>query len=101
MDSIDSPSALTSDDLTSIRRQLLEGQGLIRETVDKLRQSQEETEMTTRRKEELEARITQLEAEYEELLGKIYEIPRTSCSTINQKKQYTTKKLSIPILQSL
>jgi hypothetical protein len=42
---------------------------LVRETVDRLRQSQEENEMMTRRRDELEARVAALETEYEELLG--------------------------------
>lgn len=46
-----------------------EGQTLVRETVDRLRQSQEENEIITRRRDELEARVAALEAEYEELLG--------------------------------
>jgi kinesin family protein 5 len=62
--------ALSSDDLTAIRRQLAEGQTVLRETLDRLRQSQEETEMVVRRKDELDARVAQLEADYEELLGK-------------------------------
>ena len=60
---------LTPDDLTAIRRQLQEGQTMSRETVDRLRQSQEENEMITRRRDELEARVTALETDYEELLG--------------------------------
>jgi kinesin family protein 5 len=65
---------LTSEDLTSIRRQLSEGQNLLKETVDRLRQSQEENEMLLRRKDELENRITSLETEYEDLLGE-YSVP--------------------------
>lgn len=42
---------------------------MVRETVDRLRQSQEENEMVTRRRDELEARVAALETEYEELLG--------------------------------
>lgn len=52
-----------------MRRQLSEGQSLVRETLDRLRQSQEENEMVTRRRDELEARVAALETEYEELLG--------------------------------
>lgn len=63
-------SALSHDDVVTVRRQLAEGQALIRETVDRLRQSQEENEMHSRRRDELESRITSLETEYEELLGK-------------------------------
>ena len=43
----------------------------MKETVDRLRQSQEENEMLSRRKDELENRITSLETEYEELLGEL------------------------------
>jgi kinesin family member 5 len=63
------PTDLTQEDLTTIRRQLSEGQSLVRDTVDRLRQSQEENEMITRRRDELESRVAALEAEYEELLG--------------------------------
>ncbi|CCM02368.1 uncharacterized protein FIBRA_04463 [Fibroporia radiculosa] len=73
LDSIDSDAAvstLSHDDITAARRQLADGQALIRETVDRLRQSQEEGEMNARRRDELEARISGLEAEYEELLEK-------------------------------
>lgn len=63
------PAGLSSDDLTSIRRQLSEGQSMLRETVERLRQSQEENEMILRRKEDLEVRVATLETDYEELLG--------------------------------
>ena len=55
--------------MTQVRRQLSEGHSLVRETWDRLRQSQEENEMITRRRDELEGRLTALEAEYEDLLG--------------------------------
>ncbi|KAL9715167.1 hypothetical protein Ac2012v2_001828 [Leucoagaricus gongylophorus] len=61
---------LSSDDLIAIRRQLAENQTVLRETFDRLRQSQEETEMAVRRRDELNARVTQLETDYEELLEK-------------------------------
>ncbi|KAL1707259.1 putative kinesin-1 [Schizophyllum commune] len=78
LDSMDSAGALTGEDLTAIRRQLSEGQNVVRETVDRLRQSQEENEMLTRRREELEARVASLEAEYEELLEKTIHDEETS-----------------------
>ncbi|KAG6850993.1 hypothetical protein H0H93_004480 [Arthromyces matolae] len=78
LDSIDSAESLTTDDLTSIRRQLSESQGIIRETVDRLRQSQEENEIATRRRDELEARVAALETEYEELLEKTIHDEETS-----------------------
>ncbi|KAI0093926.1 kinesin heavy chain [Irpex rosettiformis] len=73
LDTIDDASSISSlslDDIVSVRRQLAEGQSLLRETIDRLRQSQEENEMHTRRRDELEARIASLETEYEELLEK-------------------------------
>ena len=69
LDNTDSPESLSQEDIISIRRQLSEGQSLARETIDRLRQSQELNEMVTRRRDELEARVSGLEAEYEELLG--------------------------------
>ena len=71
LDNTDSPESLSQEDIISIRRQLSEGQSLARETIDRLRQSQELNEMVTRRRDELEARVSGLEAEYEELLGNL------------------------------
>ena len=71
-------STLTPDDFTLIRRQLSEGQSLVRETVERLSQSQEENEMITRRRDEVESRLAQLEAEYEELLEKTINDEETS-----------------------
>ena len=50
----------------------------MRETVDRLRQSQEENEMVMRRRDELEGRIAALETEYEELLEKTIHDEETS-----------------------
>lgn len=72
LDNADGTESLTAEDLTSIRRQLSEGQSLMRETLDRLRQSQEESEMVIRRRDELELRVAALEAEYEELLGRLF-----------------------------
>ena len=72
LDAIESdPEApsLTTEDVTQLRRQLAEGQSLVRETVDRLRQKQEESDLLTRRRDELESRLSTLETEYEELLG--------------------------------
>lgn len=44
---------------------------MVRETVDRLRMSQEENEMIIRRRDELESRVSALEIEYEELLGNV------------------------------
>jgi kinesin family protein 5 len=72
LDSVDANAAggaLTSEDLTLLRRQLGEQQTLVRETLDRLAQAQEENEHIARRRDELEQRLQTLEAEYEELLG--------------------------------
>ncbi|KAG8981385.1 hypothetical protein FRB90_007293, partial [Tulasnella sp. 427] len=74
LDSIDSDSvaaALTAEDVTLIRRQLSESHSSIRDTLERLRQSQEEKELVVRRKEEVEERLATLETEYEELLGRL------------------------------
>ncbi|KAI0062276.1 kinesin heavy chain [Artomyces pyxidatus] len=81
LDSIESDagvSSLTAEDITQVRRQLAEGQSLVRDTVDRLRQRQEENELITRRKDELEGRLAALEAEYEELLEKTIHEEETS-----------------------
>ena len=69
IDSDEAVSTLTTEDIVSLRRRVGDTQTLIRETVDRLRQVQEENEMHQRRRDELESRISGLEAEYEELLG--------------------------------
>lgn len=66
----DDPSTiLNHEDLALLNRQLSEGQVLLRDSHDRLRQAQEEAEMVNRRREEVEQRLGTLEAEYEELLG--------------------------------
>lgn len=74
LDAIESDSSapsLTTEDVTQIRRRLAEGQSLVRESVERLRQKQEESDLITRRKDELESRLSTLETEYEELLGAV------------------------------
>lgn len=81
LDAVDSETgtgSLTSEDITLIRRQLAESQTLVRETIERLRQSQEENEMITRRRDEVESRLAALEAEYEELLEKTINDEETS-----------------------
>ena len=69
IDSDEAVSTLSHEDIVSLRRRMGDTQTLIRETVDRLRQVQEENEMHQRRRDELESRISALEAEYEQLLG--------------------------------
>ena len=61
---------LSKDDLSMLREQLLESQTLIREHQEHVRQAQEENEILMQRRDEVEARMHQIEAEYEELLDK-------------------------------
>ncbi|KAH7914711.1 P-loop containing nucleoside triphosphate hydrolase protein [Hygrophoropsis aurantiaca] len=70
VDSDEPLKSLTVEDIVAARRHLSETHSLVRETVDRLRQSQEENEMITRRRDEVEARLSALEADYEELLEK-------------------------------
>lgn len=92
LDNIDQESTdaiLSPDDLIAVRRQLLEGQTLLRETVDRLRQSQEENEKLTRRRDDLESRVTTLETEYEELLGTCEELHDLTSLTLTLRTEKT------------
>ena len=66
-------------------------QALIRETVDRLRQVQEESEMHQRRRDELESRISALEAEYEELLGSC-PLSVTACLSADRRRARIAEK---------
>ena len=79
-------SSLSHEDIVSLRRRIADSQALIRETVDRLRQVQEENEMLTRRREELEARVASLEAEYEELLGLSTPFALPTCADCPKEK---------------
>ncbi|KAF8628371.1 hypothetical protein AX15_003901 [Amanita polypyramis BW_CC] len=70
LDNMETPEILTGEDLTTIRRQLVDGQHILKETTDKLRQFQKDHEAVSRKKDEIEARYATLEVEYEELLEK-------------------------------
>ncbi|KAK2466900.1 hypothetical protein APHAL10511_001158 [Amanita phalloides] len=70
LDNMETPKFLNAEDMTAIRRQLIDGQHVLKETTDKLRQLQKEHEAVSRKKDEIEARYMTLEVEYEELLEK-------------------------------
>ncbi|KAH9981276.1 kinesin heavy chain [Lactifluus volemus] len=96
LDAIESDSgaqSLTADDVTQIRRQLAEGQSLVRESVDRLRQKQEESDLITRRKDELESRLSTLEVDYEELLEKIIHDEEASNADIARSNAELKNKL--------
>ena len=67
---------------------------MVRETVERLRQSQEENEMITRRRDEVESRLAALEAEYEELLEKTINDEETS--NIDVAESMAELKVSFP-----
>ncbi len=62
-------SILSSDDIAVLRKQITEGAGLLRDSLERARLSQEELESTRRRRDEAESRLAALETEYEELIG--------------------------------
>lgn len=69
IDQISDLSSLTVDDITVIRRQFTERSILFKESLERIRQTQEELDSTKRRRDEAEGRLATLETEYEELLG--------------------------------
>jgi chromosome segregation ATPase len=62
-------SCITVEDITILRRQLNERSILLKEGLERMRQTQEELDSTKRRRDEAEGRLATLETEYEELLG--------------------------------
>ncbi|EIN07543.1 kinesin [Punctularia strigosozonata HHB-11173 SS5] len=93
IDSDEAVASLTAEDITAVRRQLGESQNLLRETVDRLRLSQEENEMIMRRRDELEERVGALEAEYEELLEKTINDEETSNVDVGESMAELKNKL--------
>ncbi|KAG8720814.1 hypothetical protein FRC08_018017 [Ceratobasidium sp. 394] len=70
VDSEESMRALTLEDIQYVRRQLVEGQNVTQDAIDRLRQVQEECEMVSRRRDEIEQRLVTVEADYEDLFEK-------------------------------
>ena len=68
-EALDSSRPLSVEDITVLRKQLKDSQTQVSEQNDRLRQTAEESEALTRRRDELEARLSTLEQDYEELLG--------------------------------
>ena len=69
---------------------------MIRDTVDRLRQSQEENDMMLRRRDELESRVAALETEYEELLEKT--IHEEETSNVDLAESMTDLKVGVPFI---
>jgi len=67
---LDDQATLSPDDITRLRKQLMESQLFARDQSEKARQISEDYDSLSRRKDELETRVTSLEQECEELLDK-------------------------------
>jgi kinesin family protein 5 len=66
----DVKGALTQDDISTLREQILESQILVREQNERVKQAMQENDLLMTRRDEMETRLATLEAEYEELLDK-------------------------------
>jgi kinesin family member 5 len=66
----DNSSPLTMEELTTLRRELSDSKTLVAQHEQTINELHYENENLTRKRDELEIRLTTLELEYEELLGK-------------------------------
>jgi hypothetical protein len=84
---------LTIEDIILLRRQLTERSILLKEGLERMRQTQDELESTKRRRDETESRLATLEAEYEELLGERLSTSVRQChEPVVQRKQFRPSK---------
>lgn len=75
-DAANADKPLSPDDIATLRRQLEDTTVSLREQQEKAKQVHEENDLLTRRRDELEQRLSALEQEYEELLGSYRLRPR-------------------------
>lgn len=66
----DNSSPLTMEELSTLRRELSDSKTLVTQHEQTINELHYENEHLTRKRDELEIRLTTLELEYEELLGK-------------------------------
>jgi len=66
----DTSTTLTMEELSTLRRELSESKNLVSQHEQTINELHYENENLTRKRDELEIRLTTLELEYEELLGK-------------------------------
>jgi kinesin family protein 5 len=71
IDSAEGVSSLSYDDIQSIRRQLVDAQNATNDAIERLHQVQHENEMIARRRDEVEQKLSVVEADYEDLFGKL------------------------------
>ncbi|KAK0546071.1 hypothetical protein OC845_004777 [Tilletia horrida] len=88
-----STGTLSAEDLSTVREQLLESQSLLREQQDRYRQTQQENELLIQRRSEVEGRLLNLEAEYEELLEKTMQDEAAGGAVLNDNVQELRNKL--------
>jgi len=96
LDAVDSDEAVGSlslDDIQYVRRQLVDGQNVAQDAIDRLRQVQEETDMISRRRDELEQRLTTVEADYEDLFEKTIHAEETSNTNAGESMAELKSKL--------
>ncbi|CED84475.1 kinesin heavy chain [Phaffia rhodozyma] len=93
VDPDDPSTALTAEDITILHRQLSERQVLLRDSHDRLRRSEEETEQLNKRREELEQRLETLEVEYEELLERTIREEEASSADVAENMSELKSKL--------
>ncbi len=66
----DNNATLTMEELSTLRRELADSKSLVTQHEQTISELHYENEHLTRKRDELEIRLTTLELEYEELLGK-------------------------------
>ena len=66
----DNSTTLTMEELSTLRRELSDSKNLVSQQEQTINELHYENENLTRKRDELEIRLTTLELEYEELLGK-------------------------------
>ncbi|KAF8609864.1 kinesin heavy chain [Ceratobasidium sp. AG-I] len=96
LDAVDSDEAVASlslEDIQYVRRQLVDGQNVAQDAMDRLRQVQEEIEMVSRRRDELEQRLTTVEADYEDLFEKTIHAEETSNTNSGESMAELKSKL--------
>lgn len=69
-DAVNSNQSLSSDDISTLRRQLEQSSLAVLEQTNRSQQLADESEIVVRRNDELQTRVTALEADYEDLLDK-------------------------------
>lgn len=81
-EAVENPTALSANDVATLRQQLTDTQTINNDSLERIKQYTNEMELNTRRRDELEARLSQVEQDYEELLEKTLNNDENSDSII-------------------